>query len=169
MAGRKPSGQRAAPHLAALAAAAWLFLADCSRPAPDLCVEWKGVNRLPIHGTQGEIVELHLRIHNIGSADAFALVLLASFEAPGLPARIEPGPAAGHFIDRSLELEPSPTIEEVCLFARLQTLQRDDPRDPRPADNRICRRLEADARRRCDRYRSSLASEADAGGRSGMH
>ena len=131
--------------LASLSIGGWLTLAGGNDAAPDLCLEWRRDPGLPLRGAGHESVEFEVRIRNLGRGGAFAVILAAAAgdRSLGQPSRIEPGPAAGAYIDRSVRLRLPPDLDQLCLTARLQTLQIDDPRDPRQADNRICRRIDS--------------------------
>ena len=122
--------------------------------APDLHLEWVAedadkerprndlVPTPPIEGHAGQTVRLKYRIRNVGSTDAFAVIVRVQ---TGLgngerPMRIQPGPAAGKAIERTIDVALAVGLAEVCVGAVLQTIRADDPRDPFTEDNRICRR-----------------------------
>jgi hypothetical protein len=122
--------------------------------APDLHLEWVAENgdkerprndlgpTPPIEGHAGQTVRLKYRIRNVGSTDAFAVIVRVQ---TGLgngerPMRIQPGPAAGKAIERTIDVALAVGLAEVCVGAVLQTIRADDPRDPFTEDNRICRR-----------------------------
>jgi hypothetical protein len=88
-------------------------------------------------------VEVDYLLRNVGGAAAWAvLVSAATTLGPvGTPARLQPGPGAGEGVRRRLALALAEGQREVCVEARLQTLNADDPGDPEPADNRRCRAI----------------------------
>lgn len=118
---------------------------------PDLRLEWlidgaAANGPAPaLRGRAGETIEIPYRLRNVGGADAFAVVLEArtALGRAGRPVRLQPGPAAGAADDRTLRLAVAAGMRELCIDARLQTLEPDQPVDPNRHDNRICRPVEA--------------------------
>jgi hypothetical protein len=117
---------------------------------PDLRLEWLA-GGAPVTGATaavraraGETVTVPYRLRNVGGSDAFTAILEArtALGRTGPPERLQPGPAAGSASDRSLTLAVADGMRELCLDARLQTLEPQDPGDPNPRDNRICRPVE---------------------------
>lgn len=122
--------------------------------APDLRLEWieadgdkeRPQNELtpptPIEGHAGETVRLKYRIRNVGSTDAFAVIVRVQtgLGATERPIRVQPGPSAGRAIERTVDVALAVGLAEICIGASLQTVRVDDPRDPFTEDNRICRR-----------------------------
>jgi hypothetical protein len=124
--------------------------------APDLRLEWiigdgdkdhpqnatAPAPIAPIEGRAGETVRLKYRIRNVGSTDAFAVVVRVQtgLGTTARPIRIQPGPSAGSAIERTVDVALAVGLAEVCVGASLQTIRLDDPRDPFTEDNRICRR-----------------------------
>jgi hypothetical protein len=157
----RPSELTSAPAAALAAALAWGVLAaaglapaDASAAAaspPDLRLEWLVEGKAvtagapPVRAREGETVEIPYRLRNVGGADAFAAVLEArtALGPVGKPVRVQPGPAAGVAADRTLRLAVAAGMRELCIDARLQTLEPDQPGDPNGHDNRICRPVEA--------------------------
>ena len=137
----------------------WLVLVLAGLPVraqvphgPDLRLEWlvdgKPRTQAPaIEGPSGTRVTVSYRLGNNGDRDAFAVVLRAftALGPFGAAERVEPGPAAGRHHDRSFTLVLSEGMRELCLEARLQNRAAGDPPDPRPQDNRICRRIHVPA------------------------
>jgi hypothetical protein len=118
-------------------------------PPPDLRVEWVSSGAPtregePVRGKAGEVRRLEYQVRNVGGADAFAIILAAQTALGpfGKPVRIEPGPQPGRLLRRTLELPLAEGMREVCIEAALQTSNADDPHDPNPQDNRLCRRVE---------------------------
>jgi len=143
-----PSVLRAVPLVMALAASG---LAHPSVPtgeqSGDLRLEWTGAAG-KIQGRAGEAVVLRFQLRNVGGRDAAAAVLaVATALGPlGPPRRLAPGPRAGQGETRTLSLSLARGMREVCIDAALETAHADEPRDPNPRDNRICRpvRVRAD-------------------------
>ncbi len=119
--------------------ALFLSAAVASAP-PDIRLEWTG-GAGPIEGKAGQTIELTYVVRNVGGTEAFAVVLrgLSSLGPTGDPVRIQPGPAAGRRIDRRSTMALASGMRELCIEATLQNRNRDDPLDPTPSDNRICR------------------------------
>lgn len=126
--------------------------AASARP-PDLRLEWSVAGRVtgataePVRGRRGETVDVSYRLRNVGGTDAFAAILEAR-TALGPAAdreRLQPGPAAGAAIDRTLALALATGMRELCIDARLQTVEPEDAGDANPRDNRICRKVEIEA------------------------
>lgn len=151
------------PHLLATALAAALLVGLApGRPAPaaddvdtapaDLRLEWLVAGRPaageagPIRGREGETVTVPYRLRNVGGADAFAVILEArtALGRSGAPERLQPGPAAGAKTDRTLRVAVATGMRELCIDARLQTVEAGGGGDPNRDDNRICRRIEID-------------------------
>ena len=136
---------------ALVVAAALLLIAASSPPAPpDLRLSWvdgrgSRPGGSPLRGSPGRTIRLRYQVRNVGGSDAFAVVVSAATALGpiGLPMRFEPGPDAGARIDGVLDLALADGMREVCLEARLQTVRPEDPGDPNPADNRLCRPIEA--------------------------
>jgi hypothetical protein len=112
-----------------------------------LRLEWGGTET-SIDGRTGETVELSFRLRNVGGQDAFAALLSAStaLGPQGSPQRLQPGPRAGESLTRKLLLPLAEGMREVCIDASLQNLRAEDPADPNPGDNRICRAVKVKAR-----------------------
>lgn len=128
-------------------------LAAEARP-PDLRLEWSSGGHDPgaaeaVRGRRGETLRIPYRLRNVGGSDAFAVVVEAH-TALGPVAdreRLQPGPAAGAAIDRILSLALATGMRELCIDARLQTMEPEDAGDPNPQDNRICRKVEVEQQR----------------------
>lgn len=107
---------------------------------PDIRLEWVG-GAAAVDAEAGATVELRYLVRNTGGSEAFAVVLrsFSSLGPLGDPVRIQPGPAAGASVGRKLSFAAAGGIREVCVEASLQNRNRDDPLDPTPSDNRICR------------------------------
>jgi hypothetical protein len=126
--------------------------ADADAPAPaDLRLEWLledgVVAEAPVvQGAPGEVVELAYRLRNVGGQEAFAAVVRAdtALGPVGAAERLEPGPEAGKSFRRVLALPLAEGMRELCLQARLQNRRAEDPPDPNPDDNRVCRRVVVD-------------------------
>ncbi|MDA8019112.1 MAG: hypothetical protein MPN21_16860 [Thermoanaerobaculia bacterium] len=123
--------------------------------APDLRLEWQVDGRFarsapPLRGVAGSTQTLRYRIRNIGGSDAFAAILAfyTTLGRRGRDVRIQPGPDAGRSFEQEMTLPLASGMREVCIEARLQTVADDDPRDPNPSDNRVCRRVEVHERPR---------------------
>lgn len=121
-------------------------------PAADLRLEWLANGRVssspePVGGRAGEKVVVTYRIQNVGSSDAFAVVLtaLSALGAVAPAQRLQPGPAASRSVDRSLEVRLAEGMRELCIEASLQNRDAGDPPDRNPRDNRICRQLIVEA------------------------
>jgi len=119
---------------------------------PDLRLEWLIGGRPtttaePVSGRAGETLRLPYQLRNVGGSRAFAVEITAytTLGSLGRPERVEPGPRAGEEMPRWLDLPLARGMRQVCLVARLQTLNEDDPRDPNPADNRLCRTVRVDS------------------------
>jgi hypothetical protein len=118
---------------------------------PDLRLEWLvdgeavTAGAPSVRGREGATVEIPYRLRNVGGADAFAAVLEArtALGPAGRAVRLQPGPAAGAAVERVLRLAVAAGMRELCIDARLQTLEPDQPHDPNRHDNRICRPVEA--------------------------
>lgn len=125
-------------------------LADGEPAPPDLRLEWQDRGRgaslegAPVHGPAGETISIPYRLRNVGGSEAFAVILDArtALGAVGRAIRLQPGPAAGDAVDRTLKLPLARGMRELCIDARLQTLDPGLPTDPHPEDNRICRKVE---------------------------
>lgn len=118
---------------------------------PDLRLEWlvhghPTTTAGPVSGRAGVTLRLAYQLRNVGGSQAFAVEISAytTLGSLGEPQRVEPGPRAGEEMPRWLDLPLARGMREVCLIARLQTLNEDDPRDPNPADNRLCRSVRVD-------------------------
>lgn len=129
-----------------LALSVWLIGAT---PAPpDLRLEWQIGGQYtrvapPLVGAAGSTVTLVYRLRNVGGSDAFAAIL-STFTAlgpQGRVVRLRPGPGAGLAFERTLDLPLAAGMREVCIETRLQTLGDNEPRDPNPGDNTVCRRV----------------------------
>ncbi len=117
-------------------------------PPPDLRLEWLIEGRRArtpdaVHGTAGEVIRLDYVLLNVGGAPAFAVVLSATTTLGPLPAsqRLQPGPAPGQSLRRSLRLPLATGVRQVCVQARLQMASAHDPGDPNPDDNLLCREV----------------------------
>lgn len=122
-------------------AIALLLSSMVATPAPaDIRLEWIG-GAAPIEGSPGRTVELHYAVRNVGGSEAFAVVVrgLSSLGPTGDPIRLQPGPAPGKKIERRSVIALATGMRELCIEATLQNRNRDDPLDPTPSDNRICR------------------------------
>jgi len=113
----------------------------------DLRLEW-AVAKDSIDGRAGETVEIRYLLRNVGGADAFAAVLSTStaLGPQGAPRRVQPGPRAGDSLALTLSLPLAEGMRELCIDAALQNLRAEDPADPNPGDNRICRTVKVRAR-----------------------
>jgi hypothetical protein len=119
-------------------------------PAPvDLRLEWVG-GSAAVSAAAGETVTVNYKLRNGGESDAFAVVLRAvgSLGPLGNPVRLHPGPKAGQLMERRLSFNAAAGLREVCVDATLQNLNRDDPADPTPSNNRICRAVEVKEKER---------------------
>ena len=116
--------------------------AAAAPPPPDIRLEWAG-GAAPVEGPAGKVVDLGYAVRNVGGETAFAVVIrtLTSLGPHGQPVRLQPGPDPGAQFDRTLAITLARGIREVCVEADLQNRNRDDPLDPTPSDNRICRVL----------------------------
>jgi hypothetical protein len=127
-----------------------LLLASApTSPPPDLRVEWvSGASTTRegevIRGSAGETRRLEYRVRNVGGTEVFAVILSARTALGPLvrPARVQPGPQPGRHLRRALDLPLAEGMREVCIEAVLQTRDAEDPHDPNPKDNRLCRRVE---------------------------
>lgn len=110
--------------------------------APDLRLEWKDRGDA-ISGRAGSSVALSFLVRNVGSAPAFATVLRihTSLGRLGEAVRIQPGPSRGASIERTVTVPLAAGMRELCVEAVLQSRAPDDPVDPNPNDNRICRAI----------------------------
>lgn len=138
---------KAASVLGFLLAATTVYPARAEAP-PNLRLEWLEDGRPttetePIGGETGETLRLPYQVRNIGGNRAYAVLLKAytTLGPLGKPERLQPGPRAGEELLRWVDLPVSRGTREICLEARLQTLDADDPQDPDPSDNRLCRRV----------------------------
>lgn len=136
----------------------WFLTALCLGPAgvglaaearpPDLRLEWApggpAASAEPLRGRPGETVRVDYRLRNVGGSDAFVAVVEArtALGPVGGPQRLQPGPAAGATIERRLSLALATGMRELCVDARLQTVEPEEPGDPNQRDNRICREVE---------------------------
>lgn len=135
---------------------------------PDLHLEWLegGVptrDAPGLDGETGQTLTLRYQVRNVGGSDAFALVLTESTSLGRLsgPSRVQPGPAAGAALARTLRLALAPGIREVCVQATLQTERLADPEDPNPENNVLCRRVRVrPAKSVEDRHRSRAPGQA---------
>ena len=116
---------------------------------PDLVLEWTEGGRPSasgsvVRGQAGETVQLSYQIRNVGGSDAYAAVVSAhtGLGRYGQPRHLQPGPAAGGVLKRRFSLTLALGMRELCLEAHLQTLTADEAKDPRPQDNRRCRKVE---------------------------
>jgi hypothetical protein len=130
-------------------ALSWCASPSPAQQGPDLRLEWLHEGRArtqapPLEGRSGERLEVSYRLGNSGDRDAFAVILRAftALGPQGTPERVEPGPAVSQQIDRTVTIVLSEGMRELCLEARLQNRSAGDPPDPRPHDNRICRRIQ---------------------------
>jgi hypothetical protein len=55
---------------------------------------------------------------------------------------VQPGPAAGKALTNHFNLPLAEGMREVCVDVHLQNVSAEDPPDPNPADNRICRAVQ---------------------------
>jgi hypothetical protein len=123
---------------------------ETKRSPPDLRLEWIGEGGAPtreappLRGEAAETVTIVYQVRNVGGSDAFAAVLTArtALGVLGPDRRLQPGPRAAEATTRELTVALAVGMHELCLAARLQNLHLDDPDDPRPEDNRLCRRIE---------------------------
>ncbi len=107
--------------------------------APDLRLDWPGAKA--IAGRDQEKLTLRYRVLNHGSRDAFAVIVESFTNGKTIHHnhRFEPGPRKGQSIRGDLTITLTLDLKEICLEAKLQTLRVDDPIDPNPQDNRVCR------------------------------
>ena len=107
--------------------------------APDLLLEWPGSHA--VKGRDQERVTLPYLVLNHGNRNAFAVIVEASTNGKAFThnRRFEPGPREGQSIRGDLTITLTLNLKEICLEAKLQTLRVDDPVDPNPQDNRVCR------------------------------
>jgi|GEM_PF-5339133 len=119
---------------------------DPPAPPPDLRLEWlidgrRGRTADAVRGSAGEVVRLDFVLFNVGGSPAFAALLSATTTLGPLPAsqRLQPGPAPGQSVRRSLRLPLAAGVRQVCVQVRLQTAHAADPGDPNPDDNLLCR------------------------------
>ena len=117
-------------------------------PPPDLRLEWRLAEAYsrkapPISGIAGSTVTLRYRLRNVGGSNAFAAVIAShtALGRQGRSIRLRPGPKAGRAFERTLDLPLAVGIREICIEARLQTIGANEPRDPHPEDNTLCRRI----------------------------
>ena len=121
-------------------------------PPPDLRLEWSDDGR-PVSGAAGTTAELAYRVRNIGGQGAFA-VLLRAYSALGplhRPVRIQPGPGPGAAVARVVAVSLAAGMREVCVEAQIQNLRIEDPSDPTPENNRICRAVAVEGPEATDR------------------
>lgn len=178
----RPNERTAGPAAALAVALTWGVLAVSGltaahaeadgRTPPDLRLEWRvdgasdSAAAPAVRGREGETVEVSYRLRNVGGSDAFAVVLEArtALGPVGRPVRLQPGPAAGAAADRTHRLAIAAGMRELCIDARLQTLEPDHPGDPSNHDNRICRPVEVTraggSRDRAEPRRSAGLEEA---------
>lgn len=107
--------------------------------APDLRLDWPGART--VVGQDQERLTLRYRVLNHGARDAFAVIVEASTNGKTIHHnhRFEPGPRKGQSVRGDLNITLTLDLKEICLEANLQTLRVDDPVDPNPHDNRVCR------------------------------
>ncbi|MEM7049954.1 MAG: hypothetical protein AAF604_09845 [Acidobacteriota bacterium] len=115
-------------------------------PPPDLRLEWRLGDRTSrrapaVQGRPGEVVTLPYVLRNVGGQAAHGVVIEAFTQLGpvGASKRLRPGPRPGQEVARRLDLPLARGVREVCIVVRLQTLEIEDPRDPHPDDNRLCR------------------------------
>jgi hypothetical protein len=140
--------RRTLPAVAWIAGALAGTLVVAAAP-PDLRLEWLGAGSAsdegpPVHGRPGEEVRLDYRLMNVGARPAAAVELTThtTLGPAGAPVELRPGPDSGEEYRRSVELELTIGLREVCIEARLRSDADDETRDPTPDDNRICREVE---------------------------
>lgn len=159
--------------LGLLLSLACLATAPCSRlasaappPSADLRLEWKDGDAT-ITGPAGLAVSVPYRLGNLGNRAAFAVVLRTTTTLGQLhPAiRLQPGPRPGESSARSVELTLAAGMRVLCVDAQLQSLAVDEPPDPNPDNNRICRpiRVDPDPTPRPDQAKRTPAALAEAG------
>lgn len=143
----KPQSFVAALGLAGLGLAATSALPAGVGPTADVRLEWSAPEPA-IEGPAGETVQLRFRVRNVGGQAAYAVVLTIStaLGPQGAPQRIQPGPGAGESVSRTLALPLAEGMRELCIDALLQNLRAEDPADPNPGDNRICRVVRVQAK-----------------------
>ncbi len=115
-----------------------LLLATAS--PPDVRLDWINAADV-ITGEAGKTIEMRYDVRNVGGSPAFAVVLrnVTSLGPLGEPVRVQPGPEAGAKMQRKLSFALAPGMRELCVEATLQNRNLDDPLDPTPSNNRICR------------------------------
>jgi hypothetical protein len=117
------------------------FAAAAESPA-DLRLEWVGGDAA-VSGKVGQTVELKTLLRNVGGRGAFAAVVKThtSLGPFGDPVRVQPGPAAGASLPRTITIPLALGMRELCVEVALQNVAVDDSQDPNPRDNRICRAI----------------------------
>lgn len=107
---------------------------------PDVRLDWINAPDV-ITGEAGKTIEIRYTVRNVGGSPAFAVVLrnVSSLGALGEPVRVQPGPEPGRKMERSLSFALASGMRELCVEATLQNRNLDDPLDPTPSNNRICR------------------------------
>ncbi len=115
-------------------------------PAPaDLRVTWTDRGE-PLAGPAGSTREIPYLIRNVGGREAFAVVvrIRTALGSVGPPARVQPGPDAGKTLAQHFGLALARGIREVCIDVQLQNVSAEDPPDPNPSDNRVCRVIQVE-------------------------
>jgi hypothetical protein len=107
---------------------------------PDVRLDWINAADV-ITGEAGKTIEMRYAVRNVGGKPAFAVVLrnVTSLGPLGEPIRVQPGPEPGKKMERVLSFALAPGMRELCVEATLQNRNLDDPLDPTPSNNRICR------------------------------
>jgi hypothetical protein len=113
--------------------------------APDLALRWTG-GGAAVRGAHGTTADLRFELANAGTAPAFAVIVKAQTTVGpvGQPVRLQPGPAAGATMQRSVTFALVRGMREICIDAVLQRRGDGDPPDPNPENNRICRAIAVD-------------------------
>lgn len=124
---------------------------------PDLKIEWvEGPAAVeeaePLRGAAGDRLTVELRIRNVGGAAAFAVVVDAhtAIGRHGRPRRFQPGPEPGGSLRHRFELSLANGMRELCVAVRLQRADADEPADPNPENNKVCRAVELHGRGESD-------------------
>jgi hypothetical protein len=123
---------------------------------PDVRLDWINAADV-ITGEAGATIEMRYSVRNVGGAPAFAVVLrnVTSLGPLGEPLRVQPGPEPGKKMDRVLSFALAPGMRELCVEATLQNRNLDDPLDPTPSNNRICRVVRVTERKTPPRAKGS--------------